>query len=101
MPPRHPAGGANAYVQYVRHVISTPGPATANSASASANARLPESGPSEFTAGYADYLQKPLQPLMDDLGSATYDIFERDPVKYQQYEEVSDISQAVLERVES
>jgi protein arginine N-methyltransferase 5 len=38
---------------------------------------------------------------MDDLGSATYDIFERDPVKYQQYEEVSDISQAVLERVES
>jgi protein arginine N-methyltransferase 5 len=24
---------------------------------------------------------------MDDLGSATYDVFERDPVKYQQYEE--------------
>ena len=25
---------------------------------------------------------------MDDLGSATYDVFERDPVKYRQYEEV-------------
>lgn len=24
---------------------------------------------------------------MDDLGSATYDVFERDPVKYRQYEE--------------
>jgi protein arginine N-methyltransferase 5 len=24
---------------------------------------------------------------MDNLGSATYDVFERDPVKYKQYEE--------------
>ena len=43
----------------------------------------------EFTQGYADYLQAPLQPLMDDLGSLTYEVFERDPVKYRQYEEVS------------
>jgi hypothetical protein len=43
----------------------------------------------EFTQGYADYLQAPLQPLMDDLGSITYEVFERDPVKYNQYEEVS------------
>jgi len=46
----------------------------------------------EFASGYADYLQAPLQPLMDDLGSATYDVFERDPVKYRQYEEVGLIS---------
>ena len=42
----------------------------------------------EFTQGYADFLQAPLQPLMDDLGSMTYEVFERDPVKYNQYEEV-------------
>lgn len=86
-PPRHPAGGPTAYLQYVRHITSTPGPATSNSASALANARIPEDGAADFTAGYADYLQAPLQPLMDDLGSATYDVFERDPVKYRQYEE--------------
>ncbi|WWC66577.1 uncharacterized protein I206_100480 [Kwoniella pini CBS 10737] len=73
---KHTAGGPNAYLQYVRHITSTPNPANG----------LPPSA-DEFTSGYADYLQAPLQPLMDDLGSATYDIFERDPVKYRQYEE--------------
>lgn len=52
-----------------------------------ANAQLPANGAADFTLGYADFLQAPLQPLMDDLGSATYDVFERDPVKYRQYEE--------------
>lgn len=37
-------------------------------------------------AGYEDYLQAPLQPLMDNLDSGTYEVFERDPVKYDQYE---------------
>lgn len=50
--------------------------------------KVPDSA-AEFTQGYADYLQAPLQPLMDDLGSLTYEVFERDPVKYRQYEEVS------------
>lgn len=86
-PPKHPAGGPTAYLQYIRHVLSTPGPVTTQSATASAQARIPENGAADFTAGYADYLQAPLQPLMDDLGSATYDVFERDPVKYRQYEE--------------
>lgn len=49
--------------------------------------KVPDSA-AEFTQGYADYLQAPLQPLMDDLGSLTYEVFERDPVKYRQYEEV-------------
>nr|XP_019049064.1 protein arginine N-methyltransferase 5 [Kwoniella bestiolae CBS 10118]OCF27994.1 protein arginine N-methyltransferase 5 [Kwoniella bestiolae CBS 10118] len=73
---KHSAGGPNAYLQYVRHITSQP--PTPNGLPPSAD---------EFTSGYADYLQAPLQPLMDDLGSATYDIFERDPVKYRQYEE--------------
>ena len=40
-----------------------------------------------FAKGYEDYLQSPLQPLMDNLESATYEVFEKDPVKYAKYEE--------------
>jgi len=40
-----------------------------------------------FTAGYRDFLQSPLQPLMDNLESQTYDVFEKDPVKYDLYTE--------------
>lgn len=35
---------------------------------------------------FSDYLQAPLQPLMDNLESQTYEAFEKDPVKYRQYE---------------
>ena len=38
-----------------------------------------------FGAGYQDYLQSPLQPLTDNLESITYEVFEKDPVKYDQY----------------
>ncbi|WVR05771.1 hypothetical protein IAU60_002796 [Kwoniella sp. DSM 27419] len=71
---RHPAGGPNAYLQYVRHITSPP-------------KKEGQEDPADDFSAYADYLQAPLQPLMDDLGSATYDVFERDPVKYRQYEE--------------
>lgn len=37
-----------------------------------------------FTAPYRDFLQAPLQPLMDNLESQTYETFEKDPVKYAQ-----------------
>lgn len=40
----------------------------------------------KITMGYEDYLQIPLQPLMDHLQSATYEAFEMDPVKYREYE---------------
>lgn len=39
-----------------------------------------------FEAPYLDYLQSPLQPLMDNLESQTYEAFEKDPVKYRQYQ---------------
>jgi type II protein arginine methyltransferase len=32
-------------------------------------------------------LQAPLQPLMDNLESQTYETFERDPVKYERYKQ--------------
>lgn len=43
-----------------------------------------------------DYLQAPLQPLMDNLENDTYEGFERDPVKYRQYEEA--VYQALVDR---
>uniref|UniRef100_A0A8C4N9H1 Protein arginine N-methyltransferase 5 n=1 Tax=Eptatretus burgeri TaxID=7764 RepID=A0A8C4N9H1_EPTBU len=39
-----------------------------------------------YSKGYEDYLQCPLQPLMDNLESQTYEVFEKDPVKYSQYQ---------------
>eukprot|EP00923_Selenidium_pygospionis_P002191 GHVN01003385.1.p1 GENE.GHVN01003385.1~~GHVN01003385.1.p1 ORF type:complete len:1062 (-),score=214.21 GHVN01003385.1:109-3294(-) len=39
-----------------------------------------------FEYPYWDYLQSPLQPLQDNLESQTYETFEKDPVKYKQYE---------------
>eukprot|EP01065_Artemidia_motanka_P031664 TRINITY_DN3816_c0_g1_i1.p1 TRINITY_DN3816_c0_g1~~TRINITY_DN3816_c0_g1_i1.p1 ORF type:complete len:649 (+),score=214.30 TRINITY_DN3816_c0_g1_i1:113-2059(+) len=41
----------------------------------------------QYEAPYQDYLQAPLQPLMDNLESQTYEVFEKDPVKYARYEE--------------
>ena len=59
----------------------------------------------QFARGYEDYLQVytwslatwctwkyapppqcPLQPLMDNLESQTYEVFEKDPVKYSEYQ---------------
>lgn len=37
-------------------------------------------------SSFQDWLQPPLQPLADNLESATYEVFEGDPVKYDQYE---------------
>lgn len=39
----------------------------------------------QYARGFEDVLQLPLQPLMDNLESHTYEIFEKDPIKYEQY----------------
>lgn len=39
-----------------------------------------------FGSGYQDFLQSPLQPLTDNLESVTYEVFEKDPIKYDWYE---------------
>ena len=41
----------------------------------------------KVTQLYRDYLQAPLQPLMDNLESQVYETFEKDPIKYEKYEE--------------
>ncbi|KAG0055926.1 hypothetical protein BGZ83_007049 [Gryganskiella cystojenkinii] len=50
----------------------------------------------QFAVGYQDYLQAPLQPLQDNLESSTYATFEKDPIKYQQYELA--VEMALLDR---
>ncbi|KAJ2806204.1 hypothetical protein H4R20_001778 [Coemansia guatemalensis] len=44
---------------------------------------------------YRDVLQAPLQPLMDQLASETYEVFEADAPKYEHYEEA--MSQAIAD----
>ena len=51
----------------------------------------------QYAKGYEDYLQCPLQPLMDNLENQTYEVFEKDPIKYQEYERA--IHDALLDRV--
>jgi len=51
----------------------------------------------QFAKGYEDYLQTPLQPLMENLESQTYEVFEKDPVKYAEYQRA--VEQALLDRV--
>ena len=51
----------------------------------------------KFVRGYEDVLQNPLQPLMDNLESQVYEVFEKDPIKYTQYQKA--VAQALLDRV--
>ena len=46
----------------------------------------------QFSSSYQDYLQSPLQPLADNLESVTYEVFEKDPIKYNQYEKAMTVA---------
>lgn len=64
--------GYRPFVQYLAHLFG----------------KMPDSSEAEtYEAPYYDYLQAPLQPLAHNLGSQTYETFEKDPVKYSAYEE--------------
>lgn len=47
--------------------------------------------------GFDDLLEIPLQPLYDNLDSYTYEIFEKDPIKYLNYQKAIEL--ALLDRV--
>ena len=47
----------------------------------------PQTEMEKYGCGYQDYLQVPLQPLAHNLESMTYEVFEKDPVKYDLYED--------------
>ncbi|KIJ12820.1 hypothetical protein PAXINDRAFT_117778 [Paxillus involutus ATCC 200175] len=74
----HAMGGESAYAQYVKHLEKS---------SPVVQATKTDGTVEYFAQGYQDYLQNPLQPLMDNLQSITYQTFEQDPVKYRNYEE--------------
>ena len=40
----------------------------------------------QIEVNYRNYIQSPLQPLADNLESATYETFENDSIKYDLYE---------------
>ncbi|KAJ6505960.1 PRMT5-domain-containing protein [Mycena vulgaris] len=82
----HSLGGELAYSQYLRHLEKT---------SPAVQAAQTSGTVENFAQGYQDYLQAPLQPLMDNLQSVTYQTFEQDPVKYHNYEEA--IFQALVD----
>lgn len=67
---RHPSGYLP-YMQYLEHLRST---------------APPEDECEAFERPYFDYLQAPLQPLAENLESQTYETFEKDPIKYSQYQ---------------
>lgn len=64
--------GVNPYILYMSHLERQQEPYT----------RLE----TETLTQFQDWLQSPLQPLSDNLESATYEMFEGDPVKYDLYE---------------
>lgn len=79
---KHADKGIHSYQQYLDHLWQTlPAPDTVT----------------QFARGYEDYLQCPLQPLMDNLESQTYEIFEKDPIKYSQYQKA--VYYALLDRI--
>lgn len=79
---RHADKGIHSYQQYLDHLWQTlPAPDTVT----------------QFSKGYEDYLQCPLQPLMDNLESQTYEIFEKDPIKYSQYQKA--VYHALLDKI--
>ncbi|XP_058677422.1 protein arginine N-methyltransferase 5-like [Ammospiza caudacuta] len=70
--PRHGGRPLAGYLQYLEHL---------------GQHRPPSSAYELYARGYEDYLQSPLQPLMDNLESQTYEGVEKDPIKYCQYQQ--------------
>lgn len=68
----HKIQGHNAYLAYFRHLERQQEPYSELELNTLTN--------------FQDWLQSPLQPLSDNLESVTYEVFEGDPVKYNQYE---------------
>jgi protein arginine N-methyltransferase 5 len=64
--------GLRAYIEAINHIYSTCDKLTEIEM---------------FEKPYRDVLQAPLQPLHNNLESQTYEVFEKDPVKYALYQE--------------
>ncbi len=78
--PKHPL---RPYLEYIAHLYRRMEPPTEQE---------------RFEIGYRDFLQAPLQPLMDNLEAQTYETFEKDSAKYTQYQRA--VKAALLDRVD-
>lgn len=67
--------GCLAYLQYLRHLRSR-----------QEVSGVLDTEESSLELQYLDHLQTPLQPLGDDLEFSTYEVFEKDPIKYRNYQ---------------
>mmetsp|Transcript_8549 Transcript_8549/g.12201 ORF Transcript_8549/g.12201 Transcript_8549/m.12201 type:complete len:722 (-) Transcript_8549:186-2351(-) len=65
------------YLQYIRHLRKRP----------EVGAQMLDTTEAAMEEPYLDHLQRPLQPLGDHLEFQTYETFEKDPVKYAQYQQ--------------
>lgn len=81
--PLHKSATSSSYCDYIRYLNRNLRPLTSYDI---------------ISAGFQDYIQIPLQPLMDNLENQTYETFESDPVKYQLYEKA--VYKALLDKVE-
>lgn len=81
--PIHKSASPSSYCDYIRYLNRNLRPLTSYDV---------------ISAGFQDYIQIPLQPLMDNLENQTYETFESDPVKYQLYEKA--VYKALLDRVD-
>ncbi|GJP64343.1 hypothetical protein CLOP_g21349 [Closterium sp. NIES-67] len=77
--PKHPL---RLYLEYIAHLYRKLDPLTEQE---------------RFEIGYRDFLQAPLQPLMDNLEAQTYETFEKDATKYSQYQKA--VYAALMDRV--
>lgn len=71
-------GGTKLYAEYLKHLVE----------------RFHITDP---MAGLDDVLEIPLQPLFDNLDSYTYEVFEKDPIKYKYYQNA--IEAALIDKV--
>lgn len=69
--PKEKSTGPVPHLRYLRHLQNT---------------QPPRPPIERFGQGYQDWLQSPLQPLTDNLESVTYEVFEKDPIKYAWYQ---------------
>jgi len=73
------------YKQYMDHLVNLTGK------------RMAPNPVQSYASGFEDFLQTPLQPLADNLEAQTYEVFEKDPIKYTEYQRA--IQLALKERI--
>jgi predicted RNA methylase len=82
----YPPSSFRPYLLSLSNLLSTGGTTGERGSSLSSMTEEERERYHEGFDSYNDYLQAPLQPLMDNLESSTYETFERDPAKYNAYQ---------------